>query len=132
MKKYIDSMLVGLGIGSFILTIYAAIYWGFWFVLLVLIQSALQGLASVIIHKNLPLPYLARFIIHALTSYLLAFTLLLYMMLVWKVPVNAIFSFSISWVVSFVVIYTYFYFRDRHTAEKINQKLGANHENHQS
>ncbi|GAB2026004.1 hypothetical protein OfM1_20770 [Lactovum odontotermitis] len=132
MKKYIDSMLVGLGIGSFILTIYAAIYWGFWFVLLVLIQSALQGLASVIIHKNLPLPYLARFIIHALTSYLLAFTLLLYMMLAWKVPVNAIFSFSISWVVSFAVIYTYFYFRDRHTAEKINQKLGANHENHQS
>lgn len=132
MKKYLESMMVGLGIGSVILAVYAAIYWRFWLVIVILIQSALQGLASVIIYNNLRLPYLAKFIIHALTSYLLAFAILLYMLLAWKVPLHAIISFSLTWVIIFAVIYIYFHFRDRHEAEKINQKLGANHENHKS
>jgi len=131
----IESMLIGLGIGGFI----TSIYWAFngqpLVVGVALVQSLLQGLAVFLIYYLLPLPFLVRFVIHALSSYLLA-SMVYFTVIYVKGSMTALsfVYFTLTWLFIYIVLFIYFHIKNTREAREINDNLRkqAKNENHKS
>ena len=120
MKRYLNAMLIGTLIAGFLISLSVAVYWQPLLVMLILLQGALQGLASVIIYNLKRLPYLIKVLIQMVTSWFLAFVLLLYAHS--SLSIN-LWLFTLEWFVIWIVIFVYFYFSFHHSVIEINEKL---------
>lgn len=118
MKKYIDSLLIGIGIASFITFLNAWEYFGTQNMLVSLAQGAVQGLIVAVVYGVKGLSQLLKVLIHASLSYLSATSL--YFFTTWKLN---FWYLTLSWIIIFILISIYFYFRDCKKTNELNLKL---------
>lgn len=126
MKKYIDSLLIGVGIASFCTIIQASHYFGNQTIIISLAQGGLQGLLVPLIYhqRNHRIPYLIKFSSHAFLSYLVALSIFSLSSL------NISFwSFTAYWFLIFSITFSFFYLRNHLQTNKTNSRLKKLKEN---
>lgn len=127
MKNYFNAAFIGIVVASLCISLMTMLSWNGFVTAVILVQGALQGLASLLIYGRLRLPYLLKFLLHALTSYLLAFAM--FALTTSTLHVDTL-NFSLIWLIIFAVVFVYFNRRNHKSAEEINTKLkGKQHEN---